>query len=123
MLGMGYNQGMLQYISDVNKAVEGLGIIATNQGPLLRMLIRNWPLTVLAGGAIALRLYDRHKKGDLTLYTGMVDSGYILGPAVSLLFLAHLARLNEAAKPELQPNGPVPQPPPQAPVQGYPRGY
>lgn len=102
---------MLQYVKDINAAVQGLGIVATNQGPLIRMLIRNWPLTVAMGGALGLKLYDRYKNKDLSLYTGLVDSGAIVGPVVSIMSLAYLARINEEKQPQLA----LPAPPARQP--------
>jgi len=86
---------MLQYISDVHKAVQGLGLIAQNQGPLLRMALTNWPITMLVGVAWGTQIYKRYKDKDLRLYTALVDSGAILGPALALLLMAKIAKENE----------------------------
>lgn len=107
---------MLQYVSDVHKAVQGMGLVVQNQGPLLRMAMNNWPITALVGVAWGTQIYRRYKKKDLTLYTGLVDSGAILGPALALLLMAKIARDNEQNQQQVA--APVPQQP-AAHVQGY----
>lgn len=101
---------MLQYVKDVHQAVQGLGLVVQNQGPLLRMAMNNWPITALVSVAWGTQLYRRYKQKDLTLYTGLVDSGAILGPALALLLMAKIARDNEQYQMTQQPA---------APVQGY----
>lgn len=96
-------------------AVQGLGLMVENQGPLLRMAINNWPITTLVAVAWGSQLYRRYKKKELTLYSGLVDSGAILGPAVALLLMAKMAKENEREQQAMQ----AMMQQPAAPVQGY----
>lgn len=86
---------MLQYVPTVCKAVEGLGLVVKAESSLFRMAIRHWPVTGLVLTAWGTQLYRRWKHKELTAYTAMVDSGAIIGPAVSLMLLAKLSRDHE----------------------------
>jgi hypothetical protein len=78
---------MLKYAKDLNVAVAGVGAILGNQMPLVQTLLRNWPLTALAGAALAFQYRRRWKKKELDLYTAMMDAGMVLSPIVALYII------------------------------------
>jgi hypothetical protein len=83
---------MLQYVADIGRAVQGLGMVVENQNPLFRLAVQHWPITALIVGAWGFQIHRRWKAKELTIYTGLIDSGAILGPAVALMLMAQLAR-------------------------------
>ena len=72
-------------------------MVVNSERGLFRLAVDHWPVTVLIAGAWGTQIHRRWKKKELTLYTGLIDSGAILGPAVALMMLAHLSRLRPPA--------------------------
>jgi hypothetical protein len=82
----------------LNNTIQGLGFAIGQQRPFLGFLVKNWPLTLIAGLALFSKLRERHKKGDLSTYNALADAGLVLSPLVGL------ALLNQLAKQEQQMN-------------------
>ena len=89
---------MIQYLPQINDTIKGLGVLVGEQNKLVRLLLRNWPFLGLAGLALFGQLRRRMKAKDLTLFTGLVDTGMILTPLVALLSLSKLAEDAEDAQ-------------------------
>lgn len=83
---------MIQYAGDVRRALEGVGEVVSNQSALVRLAVNHWPVTALMLTAWGMQLHKRYKSKDLSLYTGVLDTGAIIGPAACLMLLAKLAR-------------------------------
>lgn len=83
---------MLKYVPDLVKAVHGLGLVVNAESSLAKMALRHWPITGIILAAWGSQIYRRWKNKDLTLYTALIDSGAILGPAVSLMVLTKISR-------------------------------
>ncbi len=99
---------MLSYIPEINTTMRGVGELIGTQRPFIGFLIRNWPLAALGGVALVVRLRERHKKGELSLYNGMADFGLIISPLVGLALLNQLARdeaIIAAQQAPVQPSG------------------
>jgi hypothetical protein len=105
--GIRYPTIMLQYIPQVDATIRGVGTIVGTQRPFVAFLMKNWPLAALAGVALAVRLRERHKKSELSLYNGMADLGLILSPLVGLALLNQLAREEQVLAAQQAPAVPV----------------
>lgn len=90
---------MLQQLPAINNAMQGLGVLVGNQRPFVQFLVRNWPLTAIAGLAIYGKLRQRHRAGDLDTYNAMADVGIILSPLVGIALLNQIAKDAAAAAP------------------------
>lgn len=86
---------VLETIGKLNGTLSGLATIATNQPSLVKLMLKNWPIALLAGAALAGQYRRRWKAGELTFFQGMADTGMILGPLVSVLLIQKLAREQE----------------------------
>lgn len=84
----------------LNTTIQGLGFAIGQQRPFLGFLVKNWPLTLIAGLALFGKLYERHKKGDLTTYNALADAGLVLSPLVGLALLNQLAKQEQMMNPE-----------------------
>lgn len=83
---------MLQHIGQIAPVITGVQALAENQRPFVRFLANNWPLTVIAGVAMAARLHERYKAKELTTYNVMADAGLMLSPLVGIALLKQLAQ-------------------------------
>jgi hypothetical protein len=83
---------MLSYVPEITATMRGVGSLVGEQRPFIGFLMKNWPLAALATVALGVRLRERHKKGELSLYNGMADFGLIISPLVGLALLNQLAR-------------------------------
>lgn len=83
---------MLQHFGQIGAVVNGMGALVENQKPFVRFLVNNWPLTIIAGLAMAWRLKERHAAKELSAYNVMVDAGLMLSPLVALAMLNQLAQ-------------------------------
>lgn len=106
---------MLRYADDINRTIRGLGAVVENQAPAIRLLVRNWPITAIAGIAVGTRMMQRYKKKELSTYNVFVDLGMILAPVVAFLTLQKLGTDQEAAKASANASAPgltpLPTPP------------
>ena len=82
---------MLDQIPQINRTMQGIGVLAGTQRPFLSFLGRNWILVGIAGLAMYARGRERWKKGEFTTYNLMADAGLILSPLVGLALLNQLA--------------------------------
>lgn len=82
---------MIQHLPEIQKTVQGLGVLVGTQRPFARFLVKNWPLALIAGFAMYGRCRERYQKGELNVYNGMADVGLILSPLVGLALLNQLA--------------------------------
>lgn len=83
---------------------------AARNNPLVRLTVRYWPVTILVGTALAVRLWNRHKDKDLTLYTALTDTASIVTPWGTVALLSEFAMRQEQRKaqvPAQQPYGPA----------------
>lgn len=87
---------MLQYLPDMQRAMGGLGVIATTQKPIVKFMIKAWPLTLLAGYAVFVRLKHRYTSKELSAFNVLTDMGFILTPIVGLAMLNKLAEDSDA---------------------------
>ena len=83
---------MLQHAAAINQTVKNLGAIVDNQSSMISFLIRNWPVTALAGAALTAMLRKRMSKKDLTFLTVFQDFGTVLIPVSTLFMLQRLAK-------------------------------
>lgn len=83
---------MLQHFGQIGAVVNGMGALVENQKPFVRFLVNNWPLTLIAGAAMAWRLKERWKAKEITPYNIMADAGLMLSPLVGLALLNQLAQ-------------------------------
>jgi hypothetical protein len=86
---------MLQYVGDVNRAMGGLGVLASTQKPFVKFMIKAWPLALVAGWAAFIRVRHRMKQGELNTFNVLTDMGFILTPLVGLAMLNKIAEDNE----------------------------
>ena len=106
---------MLGNLPEINRAVQGIGFVVGTQRPFVSFLLKNWPLTLVAGFALVAKGRERHKKGELSTYNLLADAGLVLSPLVGLALINQLAAADHAAK-----NGlPIPADPMQ-PQQAFP---
>jgi hypothetical protein len=106
---------MLQYLPDVNRAMGGLGVLAATQKPLVKFVIKAWPLALIAGWAIYTRVKHRVQHKELSTFNMLADFGFILTPIVGLAMLNKIAEDNEmmaklaaAQAPQADPSQPSP---------------
>lgn len=90
---------MLDYLPQINSTIKGLAAVVDNQSAAVRFFLRNWPVTLLAGAALAGRMVYRHKQKELSAYNVLIDVGSVIGPVASLFLVLKLAQESEAAKP------------------------
>ncbi len=88
---------MLGHLPDINRAVQGIGVIVGTQRPFVGFLLKNWPLTLVAGFALFAKGRERHKKGELSTYNILADAGLVLSPLVGLALINQLAAADHAA--------------------------
>lgn len=92
--------------------------------PLLRLAVRFWPITLLAGTALGVRLWKRHQDNELTLYNAITDSASLIAPWGSVALLSEFAMRHEERKHKLPDSARDPNtaasydalPPPTSPV-------
>ena len=87
--------GMLSYMPQINATIKGLAAVVDNQPAAVRFFLRNWPVTLLAGAALAGRMAYRHKQKELTAYNVLIDVGSVIGPVASLFLMLKLAQEDE----------------------------
>lgn len=106
---------MLGQLPEIDRAVQGIGVLVGTQRPFIAFLMKNWPLVLIGGFAMYARGRERWKKSEFTTYNLMADAGLILSPIVGLALLNQLAQEQQDRLAAM----PVPQLP-AAPVQGHP---
>lgn len=106
---------MLGQLPEINRAVQGIGFVVGTQRPFIGFLLKNWPLTLIAGFALVAKGRERHKKGELSTYNVLADAGLVLSPLVGLALINQLAAADHAVSQGL----PVP-PNPMQPQQAFP---
>jgi hypothetical protein len=89
---------MLQHAATINQTVKGLGALVDNQHSLISFLINNWPVTALAGAALAALLRRRIAKKELDFLNVFQDFGTVIIPVSTLFMLQRLAKDAEAEK-------------------------
>lgn len=89
---------MLSHLPEISRTIQGMGILTQTQRPFVQFLIKNWPLTIVAGFALFAKGRERLKKGDLTTYNVLADAGLVLSPLVGLALINQLAAADHAAK-------------------------
>lgn len=89
---------VIQHAPTVNATLKGLGAILETQPTLVRFLVKNWPVSLLAGAALGSRLWTRYKKKDLTTFDALADVGMILGPVVALFTLQQMAQVADRSQ-------------------------
>lgn len=104
---------MLGQLPEINRAMQGIGVVVGSQRPFVRFLVKNWPLALIAGFALYARGRERWKKKEFTSYNLMADAGLILSPLVGLALLNQLAAEQDAAQAQAAAAA-QPQPAPQA---------
>lgn len=82
---------MLGHIAQLNTTMKGLAVIAENQNVVIRMLAKNWPITLLAVGALGTQLMRRYKAKTLTLHQAFGDAGMVLVPLTAIMTLKKIA--------------------------------
>ena len=107
---------MLQYIPDVNRAMGGLGVLASTQKPFVKFMIKAWPLALIAGWAAFVRVRHRLKQNELNTFNVLTDMGFILTPLVGLAMLNKIAEDNEMMA-KLAANAAAPAAPGASPMQ------
>lgn len=79
-------------MGDIQRSIQGIGILVGTQRPFVSFLLKNWPLTAIAGVALGVRGYERYKKGELTSYNILADAGLILSPLIGLALINQIAQ-------------------------------
>lgn len=92
----GLYSGMLSHLPEIQRTVQGMGILAQTQRPFVRFLIKNWPLTLVAGFALFAKGRERYGKGELNTYNVLADAGLVLSPLVGLALINQLAAQSHA---------------------------
>jgi len=87
---------MLSHLPEIQRTVQGMGILAQTQRPFVRFLIKNWPLTLVAGFALFAKGKERYGKGELNTYNVLADAGLVLSPLVGLALINQLAAQSHA---------------------------
>jgi hypothetical protein len=83
---------MLGHFGDIQKNVQGIGILVGTNRPFVNFLLKNWPLTAIAAVALGVRGYERYKKNELTSYNILADAGLILSPLIGLALINQIAQ-------------------------------
>lgn len=79
---------------------------AAAQNPLLRLTVRYWPIALMVGTALGVRLWKRHQDNELSLYNAITDTASIVTPWGSLALLSEFANRQERRKAQV-PENPV----------------
>jgi hypothetical protein len=83
---------MLGQMGEIQRNIQGIGILVGSQRPFVSFLLKNWPLTAIAAVALGVRGYERYKKHELTSYNILADAGLILSPLIGLALINQIAQ-------------------------------
>jgi hypothetical protein len=83
---------MLGQLPEINRTIQGVGVLVGTQRPFVSFLVKNWPLALIAGFAMYARGRERWKQNEFNTYNLMADAGLILSPLVGLALLNQLAQ-------------------------------
>lgn len=91
-------------MGEIQRNVQGIGILVGSNRPFVSFLLKNWPLTAIAGFALGVRGYERYKKGELTSYNILADAGLILSPLIGLALINQIAQQDAIMQQQLVAN-------------------
>jgi hypothetical protein len=106
---------MLGNLGEIQRNMQGIGVVIGTQRPFLSFLVKNWPLTAVAAWGLYARGKHRWDKNEFTSYNLLADAGLILSPLIGLAILNQIAQQDQllsAMQSAQAPPVPVPSLPP-----------